>query len=220
MLVLELAHSPLANTWQIPSGRATTVLSFTSHLTACAWRGKNGGAWRLLGAGACIESGQSPELALESHGALVQADTKMIEHALIHGLTKVLLEWLRGGRSGVVRPDPADQSINLCFGRAYRVTIALTFVIATGFLIGGVLVVGADRQAQAIMGVVFGALWLGAAYGLYDAFCVQVRAAMISAVVLSPMLGVAHGRGQPVRPPTVGMGFQSVGRRPCCTRPS
>jgi hypothetical protein len=100
----------------------------------------------------------------------------MIEHALTHGVTKSLLGWLRGSRSGTVPSDPTDHSIELRFGSPYRVAVAAGFLLATGFLLGGVLAVGEDRQAQVIVGVVFGALWFGMIYGVYDAYGVQLKA--------------------------------------------
>jgi PH (Pleckstrin Homology) domain-containing protein len=106
-----------------------------------------------------------------------------------HLATTALVSWLREARAGVVKPDSIDGSITLEFGRKYRITVLVLFVLATLMLAGEVVVFQGELTSLATVGAIFGLVWLGVLYGVYDAFFVTVRASPRGLEAKSPLIG-------------------------------
>jgi len=113
----------------------------------------------------------------------------MIEQSGTHAATSAMLSWLMRARIGVVPADPADGSITMDFGRGYRATLVVLLGLATAALIGFGIVVRHDPVAESIILGIFGLLWLGLVYSVYDAFLVQLKASSRGIESMSPLTG-------------------------------
>jgi len=125
-------------------------------------------------------------LRLEAEWAEKAGRAEMVEHVL----TKSILSWLLDARRPTVPLDPADGSIRLDFGRAYRIVVLLLALLATGFLIGVVLVFQGDASGLTMAGLIAGTMWLAFMYGLYDAFMVTLKASGRGLESRSPITGL------------------------------
>lgn len=109
--------------------------------------------------------------------------------------TIAVIDWLLAARRPQAAPSP-DGRFGLGYSRRYRVTIAVSLVAATGFLIGGILVLQDDLKAFLVGNGVFGAMWLGIAYYAWDAFCVRLSFSELQLVresLLGTPLAVSWG---------------------------
>lgn len=115
----------------------------------------------------------------------------MLQDLLTHGLTTALLRWLRGARVADAAAGP-DASIELAFSTTYRIAVIVLTVITTALLTGIVMIFHDDPQALVIAVGIFGALWLGMLYGVYDAFFVRLTAAPRGLTMRSWLGGERH----------------------------
>lgn len=108
-----------------------------------------------------------------------------------HVVSGAVLSWLLDERRGIVSADPLDGSFALTYGRSYRGTVALFFIVATALLVACVPPFLGDPPRLALVGGLFGLLWLGMVYAVYDAFFVTLHASE-RGLGLRPRLGAAR----------------------------